>query len=334
MIRKSTSIDLEIRSPVRSYSRYNHLDKNLFRFRATSPNELAALYNAVHSARLNNAKFKALEEEARFRSFGQPPPDAGPADGGGGDDTSSRRRHSWFGRKNSYRASARAPSQSQGSVSSGGVSASSFLRRLTGGANLSFNIDKSSVDKQSSRASGSGATSLYTSGSSSASPLRSPSVSLAESSSRGVAVLGTDNFKIRCHLQISPSRWEDHGNCLLSISRPPPGVRQELALYHGMEKRVIVTTIPKKSPLALGKDKEKPLVVLDVVVGSGCFKRLAARGIILNVWEDLRDENNRVGAVPRAGGLSGKVKKWCFQCGSVAEASWIHGLVAQEVVIA
>jgi len=337
MIRKSTSIDLEIRSPVRSYSRYNHLDKNLFRFRATSPAELAALYNAVHSSRLNNAKFKALEEEARFRSFGQPQPDAGPGDGAG-DDASSGRRRSWFGRKNSYRASARAPSQSQGSVSSGGVSASSFLKRLTGGGNLSFNIDKSSVDKQSSRASGSGSgsggASLYTSGSSSAaSPLRSPSVSLAESSGRGVAALGTDNFKIRCHLQISPSRWEDHGNCLLSISRPPPGVRQELALYHGMEKRVIVTTIPKRRSLVPGRDKETPLVVLDVVVGSGCFSRLAARGIILNVWEDLRDENNKVGAVPRAGGLSGKVKKWCFQCGSIAEASWIHGLVAQEVMI-
>jgi hypothetical protein len=327
MIRQSTVIDLEVRSPVRSYAKYNRLDKSLFRFRANSRQDSDSLYAAVHRSRMNNAKFKALEEEARFRSFGQGQPES--QDAGAGDDTSSRRRRSWFGRKNSYRASTRAPSQSQGSASSGGVSASSFLKRLTGGGGgSSFNIDRSSVDKQSRGGTSSGATSLYTSGSSSASPLRSPSISLAESSGRGVAAgLGTENLRVRCHLQVSPSKWEDHGNCLLSIARPPPGVRQELRLYHGMEKRVVVTTVPRK------KD-EAPLVVLDVVVGSGCFTRLAARGIILNVWEDLRDERNRVGIVPREGGLSGKVKKWCFQCGSAAEANWIHGLVAQEVMIA
>ncbi len=331
MIRQSTVIDLEIRSPVRSYSKYSKMDSSIFRFRALSPAEANMLYTAVHRSRMNNAKFRALEEEARFRSFGQ---QQQPADGDGGDNASgsSRRRRSWFGRKSSYRASTRAPSQSQGSASS--VSASSFLKRLTGGGDLSFDIDKSSVDKQSRAGSAAGggggsggAASLYTSSaSSSATPPRSPSVSLAESSSRGIKVLGNNNLKIRCHLQISPSKWEDHGNCLLSISRPPPGVRQELRIFHGMEKRILVTAIPKK-------DADKPLVVLDVVVGSGCFSRLAARGIVLNVWEDIRDENNRVGSVPKAGGMSGKVKKWCFQCSSAAEASWIYGLVAQEVMI-
>lgn len=91
-----------------------------------------------------------------------------------------------------------------------------------------------------------------------------------------------------------------------------------------MEKRVIVTSIPKK-------ESEKPLIVLDVVLGSGCFSKLGARGIILQVWEDLRDEQNNVGVVPAKGGLSGSVKKWCFQCSSAAEANWIFGLVAQEV---
>jgi len=340
MIRQSTVIDLEIRSPVRTYSRYNKIDGSIFRFRALSPSESTNLYMAVHRSRMNNAKFRALEEEARFRSFGQPQP-AGEAGEDGGSSSSRRRRGGWFGRKSSYRASTRAPpSQSQGSSSS--VSASSFLKRLTGGGNLSFNIDRSSVDKQSRAGSSSagggggsrGAASLYTSGSSSygTTPPRAPSVSMAESGvSRGVrqaaAAPGSDNLRIRCHLQISPSKWEDHGNCLLTIARPPPGVRQELAIYHGMEKRVIVTSIPTR-------EGEKAVVVLDVVVGSGCFSRLAARGIVLNVWEDLRDENNNVGAVPRAGGVSGKVKKWCFQCSSTAEASWIHGLVAQEVMIA
>lgn len=99
-----------------------------------------------------------------------------------------------------------------------------------------------------------------------------------------------------------------------------------------MEKRVIVTKIPKRS-LFGGEDKSAPLIVLDVVLGSKCFGRLGTRGIVLNVWEDLRDEMNNVGLAPKSGGLSGTVKKWCFQCGSAAEANWIFGLVAQEVNI-
>ncbi|CAK7213374.1 hypothetical protein SCUCBS95973_001782 [Sporothrix curviconia] len=331
MIRQSTVVDLEIRSPVRSYAKYCHLDASIFRFRTQSPAELVNLYTAVHESRMNNAKFKALEEEARFRSFGQPQPT-----GDAGDDTSSRRRRSWFGRKNSYRASARAPSQSQGSSSS--ISATSFLRRLTGGGNnTAFNINRSSVDRQS-RA-GSGGASFYTSsGSSSASGggggvfslhvPRSPSVSLAESSNRGIqAALGSSNIKMRCHLQTSANKWEDRGNCLLTIARPPPGVRQELTIYHGLEKRVLVVSIPKKQ-------SEKPLVVVDVVVGSACFSRLAARGIVLNVWEEIRDEQNRVGLVPSTGAVAGHVRKWCFQFSSAAVASWVFGLVASEVEIA
>ena len=333
MIRQSTAVDLEIRSPVRSYAKYCHLDTGIFRFRAQSPAELHDLYTAVHESRMNNAKFKALEEEARFRSFGQPQPTDN-----AGDDTSSRRRRSWFGRKNSYRASARAPSQSQGSSSS--VSATSFLRRLTGGGG-GFNIHGSSIDRQSGAGSG-GANSFYTSsGSSSADGAgagaggggfsiaapRSPSVSLAESSNRGVQALGSSNIKMRCHLQTSTNKWEDRGNCMLTIARPPPGARQELTIYHGLEKRVLVVSIPRKQ-------SETPLVMVDVVVGSACFSRLAARGIILNVWEEIRDEQNRVGSAPSTGAVSGRVRKWCFQFSSAAVANWVFGLVASEVEIA
>ncbi|EOO02990.1 putative glucan 4-alpha-glucosidase-like protein [Phaeoacremonium minimum UCRPA7] len=318
MLRASNFLDLEVRSPVRSYSKLSNIDGTIFRFRSPTVAESKALYFAFHKSRLENAKYKALEEEARILSFGQQQVQQD-ADG----QSSSSRRRSWFGRRNSYRASTRAPSQSQGSSSS--VSAPSLLKRLTGGANSSFNIDKSSVDRHSRAGSGSGGGSLYTSGSSSAgggTPPRSPSVSIAETSR--TRVLGSDNLKIRCHLLVSPTKWEDHGNCYLQITRPPPGMRQELRVYHGMEKRVIVTSIPKK-------ESEKPLIVLDVVLGSGCFSKLGARGIILQVWEDLRDEQNNVGVVPAKGGLSGSVKKWCFQCSSAAEANWIFGLVAQEV---
>ncbi|OAA64485.1 hypothetical protein SPI_03132 [Niveomyces insectorum RCEF 264] len=328
MIRQSTIVDLEIRSPIRTYSKYNYLDASIFRFRAQSPAGLADLYMAVHQARLNNVKFRALEEEARFRSFGQPLAN----NNDNGDDNSSRRRRGWFGRKNSYRASTRAPSQSQGTSSS--ISANSFLKRLTGGGNTPFNINGSTVDRQSRAGSGGGASYYTSSGSSSAgggglafSAPRSPSISLAESSNRGVQALGTSNIKTRCHLQVSSTKWEDHGNCMLTIARPPPGVRQELTIYHGLEKRVLVVSIPKKA-------NQAPLVVVDVVVGSACFSRLAARGIVLNVWEEMRDENNRVGTAPSTGASAGRVRKWCFQFSSAAVASWVFGLVASEVEIA
>lgn len=326
MIRQSTVVDLEIRSPVRPYSKLAEIDGKIFRFRATSAADGTNLYMAVHRSRLNNAKYKALEDEARFRSFGQ---QQAPQDQPDSQSSSSRRRN-WFGRKNSYRASTRAPSQSQSASQSQGtsssISAPSLLRRLTGVGNRSFNIDKSYIDRNSRSGSNSGEPSLYTTGSSSASGFntpRSPSVSLADASGH-TQLLGSDNLKIRCHMLVTSSKWEDHGNCRLQITRPPPGMRQELRIRHGMEKRIIVTKVSKK-------ETDKPLIVLDVVLGSKCFGRLGARGIILNVWEDLRDENNNVGLAPKKGGLSGSVKKWCFQCSSATEAGWIYGLVAQEV---
>lgn len=338
MIRQSTVVDLEVRSPVRPYCKLSTIDGKIFRFRAGSAQDGSTLYTAVHRARLNNAKYKALEEQARFRSFGQPQQpqqaDAQEQDG----QSSSGHGRSWFGRKNSYRASTRAPSQSvsQSQGTSSSISAPSLLKRLTGGANMSFNIDKSSVDRHGSRPP-TAAGSLYTSGSSSSgncTPPRSPSVSLAGSSGRTV-VLGSDNLKVRCHLLVTPTKWEDHGNCHLQITRPPPGMRQELRIRHGMEKRIIVTKIPKRT-FGFGdsdSEKNKPHIVLDVVLGSKCFGKLGTRGIILNVWEDLRDEKNNVGFAPKTGALSGTVKKWCFQCSSTTEANWIYGLVAQEVNI-
>ncbi|KAI0124298.1 hypothetical protein BJ170DRAFT_638814 [Xylariales sp. AK1849] len=323
MLRNSTVLDLEIRSPVlsyaRLYSKVTKIETSFFRFRATSFAECEQLYMGVHRARMDNAKYKALEEEVRVRNFGQyqtPEQD--------GDSPSHRR--SWFGRKNSYRVSARAPSQSAGSTShASSVSASSFLKRLMGGGNQSFNIAMSSVDKQSSQP-GSREASLYTSSSSSGTPPRSPSISAANSGNAARMSLTTNNLKIRLHLMVSASKWEDNGNCTLEITRPDSGTRQNLRTYQGMEKRVVVTKIPKK-------ESDKPLVVLDVVLGSRCFSRLGSRGILLNVWEEVRDEEGESGAAPKNGGSGGMVNKWCFQCGSVNEASWIFGLVTQEVVI-
>jgi hypothetical protein len=322
MLRNSTALDLEIRSPVLSYARLyakvGKLETSYFRFRTAAASECEALYQAVHRARMDNAKYKKLEEEARVRAFGQNQLQPETEDG------SSSHRRSWFGRKNSYRASTRAPSQTANSQShASSASASSFIKRLISGGNQSFNIAMSSVDKQS-RSGFSGGTSLYGS-SSSGTPPRSPSVSAAHSGGAGMA-LTTNNLKIRLHLLVSKSAWKDQGNCYLEITRPDQGTRQKLRTYQGMEKRVIVTSIPRK-------DSQKPVVILDVVLGSRCFTRLGSRGILLNVWEEVKDESGEAGVVPKDGASGGLVNKWCFQCTNVQEANWIYGLVTQEVFI-
>ncbi|KAF7545522.1 hypothetical protein G7046_g9544 [Stylonectria norvegica] len=319
LIRQSTAVDLEIRSSVKPGCQLaeSHGGGGNFRFRCHNGPDCFNLYMSVHHARLNNQKFIQLENEARFKSFGERQT---PAEN---DDTSSRRR-SWFGRKNSYRGSVRAPSQSHDGASStpsSSLSATSFLKRLTGGGNLSFNLARSSVDRQSR--SGSYGNSLYSSSGGNTSP-RSPSISV-ENSGRSPSTFGTENIRVRLHLLVSAAKWEDYGNCSLQVRRPPPGWRQALRANHGLEKRVTVTTMPRK-------DSDKPVIVLDAVLGSGCFTPMGSRGIVCGVWEEVKDSNGVVGMVPATGATGGNVKKWCFQCANVAEASWVLRLVHQEVL--
>ncbi|KAL2138282.1 hypothetical protein VTI28DRAFT_7157 [Corynascus sepedonium] len=338
MIRRSTALDLEVRSPASPGARLK-IEAGMFRFRAANQAEAKDLYEAVHYSRLNNARYIQLSEEARVRSFGQMQSSTG--DGSGDGDSSSRRRN-WLGRRNSYRASTRAPSVSQGSMSTT-ISAGSFLRRLMGGANNnSYNIDESTLDKQRpSSAPNPGAGSLYISSSGSGSgagsitPPRSGSVSLSNSGSHSRWSSGfakpfspDQPLEIRCHLNVQNNRWLDKGDCVLHISRPPPGVRQELPLYHGLEKRVIVTHATKRSGSGAA---DRPLILLDAVLGSKCFSMLGSKGVMCSVWENVRDEEGNVGVAPRHGATAGRVTKWCFQCKSGQQAAWIMQLLTAEV---
>lgn len=320
LIRKSNAVDFEVRTALMEHSKLQSLGGGTFRFRNSTQEECLGLYGAVHDARLKNEKYMRLENEARFRSFGERRP---PVEGDEG--SGSSRMRSWFGRKNSYRASARAPARSaeDASTTPSTASASSFLRRLVAGANMTFNIGRSSVEKQGSRA---GSFSFHTSSGSSAegSMPRSPSLSIGEGSRGGP--ISPDNVPIRLHLLVSPSKWEDYGNCRLQVRRPPEGWRQELRADHGLEKRVTVSTVPKK------KDSEPPRIILDAVLGSGCFGSMGTRGIVCSVWEEMRDEYGRAGAIPQTSSPGGSVKKWCFQVGGVGNAGWLLALLHEEVV--
>ncbi|PHH71016.1 hypothetical protein CDD80_5570 [Ophiocordyceps camponoti-rufipedis] len=311
LIRQSTAIDLEVRSSVQPHCQL-HASYNggNFRFRCHNAPDSFSLYMSVHHARLNNEKFIQLENEARFRSFGERKT---PAEG---ERSSGGRQRTWFGRRDSYRGSVRAPSQSQDGASStpsSTPSASSFLRKLTLAGNLSFNIARSSVDKQSSRSCGQ---SLHTLGSSS---------SGGGSPSTGLTGPGADKMQIRLHLLVAAAKWEDLGSCTLQVRRPPPGWHQALRANHGLEKRVTALTMAKK-------EGDEPKVVLDAVLGSGCFQAMGSRGIVCGVWEEVKDGDGVLGMAPATGATGGNIKKWCFQFPTVAEASWMLRLLHQEVV--
>ncbi|KAL1882685.1 hypothetical protein VTK73DRAFT_1597 [Phialemonium thermophilum] len=328
-VRKSTAIDLEVRSPVLPCSLRNKIKSSVFRFRCTSKDECHALMIAVRHSREDNAKFKALQEEARINSFGQMQRQQ-PGEGSIDTESSSRRR-SWFGRKNSYRASTRAPSQSQGSSS--GMSANSFLKRLTSSGNLAFDLVRSTVDKQSRPGSVAGpSASLYTSSADSSSGGRSgftfprlPSVSLGDAGGWRNQPLGTSNLKIRLHLAIGHNKWEDYGNCLLDVGRPGPDMlpAPQLRPYLGKGKRITVRSLPRK------KDQE-PLTLIDIEVGSGCFGVIGNTGVVMHIWEELVDAEGKPGVIPARGGINGGTKRWLFQCPSVAQCLWIMSLVSQD----
>ncbi|KAL3424764.1 glucan 4-alpha-glucosidase [Phlyctema vagabunda] len=317
-LRKSTALDIEIQSPPTERSRLKC--SGTVRYRALTVIACQDLYQAIHRARLENPVYKKLEQERMLNSYGGQSYEAAVA---------GNRRRSWFGRQRSYRASARAPSAtiSEGSNNSHSSSAFSALKRLSGGA--IFNIAKSSVDMGAPG----GPTSMYTSssesGTSGFTPPRTPtSPSLSGTAASNAVNLGSENLKIRLYCLETASKWNDIGAARLSVTQPPPGMRQASSLYHGIEKRIIVTRKAAEGDKKNGHDSDRPVILLDVVLGSGCFSKIGRTGIAINVWEDVTGPNGEIGMIGPVGGVSGRTRKWMLQCGSATEAHWIFGLVA------
>jgi hypothetical protein len=156
--------------------------------------------------------------------------------------------------------------------------------------------------------------------------------------------LGSENLKIRLYVLATQSKWDDQGAARLTITAPPPGMRQASALWNGLEKRVLVTRkpLPSSSPACqspelgtISEDQESKrdkkttnVVLLDVILGANCFSRLGNNGIACNIWEDVTGDNGEVGVVGAYGGVSGRTRKWLFDTGNKRDADWIFGLLA------
>lgn len=310
-LRQSNSLDIEIHSPPTTDSRVKC--SPTIRYHSLHNAACVQLYNSIHMARMNNPTYKKLEEERLLNSYGDAPYETAVA--------SKKRSFLSFGRRRSYRASTRAPSvvNSDQSSSPSISRLSESFKRLTGSS--FFNIAKSSIE--SGR--GSSPSSLYTS-SSGLTPPRTPHpASLAgTSTSYGGANLTSENLKIRLYYLETRSKWQDCGNARLTVTEPPPGMRQACAVDQGIERRILVTRKAMKPE----NPDEKVEVLLDVVLGANCFSMIGNKGVTCNIWEDVVGPNGEIGMVGAIGRVSGRTRKWCLQAGSVPEASWIYSLVA------
>jgi hypothetical protein len=309
MLRQSTVVDIEITSPPLSQSRLKC--NSAVRFRTITPNDCHFLYSAVHYARMNNAVFIKLEEERRINSYGTHSYQQAIA---------PNTRRSFFGRQRSYRASARAPQSDMGSEQSGRSSVATALKRLSGGG--LFNIAKSSVDR-------SGPMSHSTSSSdySGATPPGTPGTpSMAGSSVYSqMQDLGWEDIPITLSIPATHTKWEMLGNVFLTISTPPPDMRPESSQNYGIPKRITITRkkLHMGSPHGPSKDA---LLMIDIVVGVGCFNLVARKGVLMHDWRDIRGNDGQVGVIGSTGGVSATMGKYLFQTEKGMARDWIWSL--------
>jgi hypothetical protein len=340
-IRRGTAIDISIRSPPTERSRIRK--SNNIMFRSRNLEECEALYGLMNQARINNPTYIALQNA-------RGPYDGQPAALSRYNSTDNNKTASWFGfprRKNSYRASNRAPSIGMASDSSVGTMSSAFsaLKRF-GTGNKLFSIARSTITSRTGSRDGS----LYSSSGGSG------LAALAEAI-KGADGIGLSNAKIRFYLRESTTKWRDLGAARLTImpatpksSRPTTSSSMSAGDANSGPSRSpsevpsdsineplpdgVSTPTPAASPRRVGMSQEKRIIVqgktvgkvlLDVCLGESSFERIARTGIAVSVWEDRAG-----GTVQHKGGVTGGAFRiYMIQMKSEAEAAYTFGLVGK-----
>ncbi|KAG9239734.1 hypothetical protein BJ875DRAFT_365134 [Amylocarpus encephaloides] len=305
------TIDIHVRSPPMAESSLKCKGSTI-RYHMLTPVACVHFYQALYESCKNNMTYNKLEEERRVNAYGTY-----------GEATPTSRRISWFGRRNSYRASARAPSdmvsEQTGRSSQSKLSA---VRSLLSGGSI-FNIAKSSIDV-SQGGHGSGSTSLGSSEYSGTgiTPPRTPTSMWSGTSTSQMKDLGSENIRIRLYHLATATKWEDKRYAFLTVTPPPPGRRPNSTLHHGLEKHIIVTRREHNHKDGPGE------ILLDEVLGSHCFQMVGVKGVMATIWDDIRDEQGMVGQIGAKGGVSGRQRKFLFQMAWVRHANWVYGLCA------
>jgi hypothetical protein len=320
-LRKSTAIDISIRSPPTADSRIKTGNNIMLRSRNAA--ECAQLYAMINQSRINNPTYIALQN-ARG-PYGQSSW-AEAMDRQNAARTNPGQSSGWLGgtlgRKSSYRkTSTRAASISAATDSSVGTmntALKSALGRFSWARNGVFSVRNSTLGSRSTGSSLSGG------GSGSSSPV-------GDGRALG-APKGITNTKCRLYERETLKKWRDMGSARLTIMLPSPNpsapsspsINPNNPLQRApgqrdirQERRIVVTS-------------KKDTVLLDVTLSESCFERVARSGIAVSVWEDLVGDNGEVGAVQRTGGVSGaRARVFMIQMKSERECAYCYGLLGK-----
>lgn len=321
-LRKSTAIDINIRSPPTPESRIR--SGNNIMLRSRNSQECAQLYAMINHSRINNPTYIALQN-ARG-PYGQSSW-AEAMDRQNAARSNAGSSSGWFGgtlgRRSSYRkTSTRAASISAATDSSVGTmntALRSALGRFSFGRNGRFNIRASTLGSRSTNSfdAGSSGSGSGTSTPSHLEPGRAPG-----------APAGITNTKCRLYeREPSSNKWRDMGSARLSIMLPDPNAPTSImrqgkgspgARDPSQEKRIVV----------VGKSKGETL--LDVTLSESCFERVARSGIAVSVWEDVIGPDGIVGRAAVTGGVSGsRSRVFMIQMKSERECAYSFSLLGK-----
>lgn len=325
-LRKSTAIDISIRSPPTAESQIR--TGNNIMLRSRNAVECAQLYAMINQSRINNPTYIALQN-ARG-PYGQTSW-AEAMDRQNAARTNAGSSSGWLGgtlgRRSSYRkTSTRAASISAATESSVGTmntALRSALGRFSFGKNGVFSIRNSTLGSRSTGSSfDDGSNSNHGSGAS------TPN-GLGEVGRAPGAPAGITNTKCRLYERETLKKWREMGSARLTIMLPSPHPsapssptnplqRAPGKRDHTQERRIVVT----------GKTKGE--VLLDVTLSETCFERVARSGIAVSVWEDVMGENGEVGTVGKTGGVSGaRARVFMIQMRSERECAYCFSLLGK-----
>ncbi|KAJ4340553.1 hypothetical protein N0V95_007477 [Ascochyta clinopodiicola] len=297
-LRKSTAIDISIRSPPTPDSRITTGNNIMLRSRNAS--ECAQLYAMINQSRINNPTYIALQN-AR-----------GPYGQSSWAEAMDRRNEArtnnassgsgWLGgtlgRRSSYRkSSTRAASISaatESSVGTMGTAMRSALGRFSFGKGGMFSVRNSTLGSRSLNS--------FDTGSSGSLPGSGATSPNGPGGAVG-APAGITNTKCRLYERETLKKWSDMGGARLTIllpsphpsapGSPNPVQRSPGTRDHTQERRILVTS------------KKENQVLLDVTLSETCFERVARSGIAVSVWEDNIGEGGEIGQVAKTGHVNG-----------------------------
>ena len=328
VLAQRTGLDVEIRAAVLETSKLKA--SNCIRLRSADTMSCRALYRCLEQARKDNIVYNTLEQERIISGYGQRQEETMEEFEG---------RRSWFGRKKSYRASARAPTVESSGSKFSFKNAFTALDRFKMN-NCSFDIEKSSMKSGGifgcNR--GSRASSQYAAEDSLSNgftpPLTAYNPSSVTSGDGESGQFDTTSMRIRLYFLVKSTDWYDCGEYIIAITQPPPWMKPKSTLYDGFQRRVTLTefqeeTVADKITRRFSARPQERVanVAWDEVMGAKCFLRQGKKGILMFTWQALTSKNGVVGQAPDEGGVCGRQQKYMIYSERTAQSRFIYALL-------